>query len=341
MHIEIFKKKFFDTDGVNLYNSQSDHSKKDISNNDGIFNQNDSKSKIKELTLRLFSLLNHNNYQNHTIKSHLTNQNLIHKYQNAKLIQYLESVHFSNQNDYDIDNLNDKQSKISTAIYVNEYLSSTQSSNLYYTSTFNDINYNKNNELYSIFVSMFTAALFVFFIMWRWLKMKSDLRKALREQYEIQRQQRLNSDSFHNTPPTTPASTLTNVSPSSLHQNHFFASSNYRENLNILLNQLNNGETRSNRQNQQIIDAAKYCLQQLRYQSRNTNRNLYSLNQTSSFDINGQTASFQIQPIIENFNSTSSIMNIFNRSSNESPPSYDSIMKKSSSLPSYYHLTLK
>lgn len=49
--------------------------------------------------------------------------------------------------------------------------------------------YKNNNELYSIFISMFTAAVFLIFIMWRWIRIKSDLRQALREQSEIERQQ--------------------------------------------------------------------------------------------------------------------------------------------------------
>ena len=53
----------------------------------------------------------------------------------------------------------------------------------------------RNNEIYSIFVSMFTAAIFLLFIMWRYYKMKSDLRKALREQLSSVQQQHSSSSS--------------------------------------------------------------------------------------------------------------------------------------------------
>jgi hypothetical protein len=52
-------------------------------------------------------------------------------------------------------------------------------------------NHFRNNEFYSIFVSILTAAIFLIFIMWRWYRMKCDLRKALLEQIEIQNQERL------------------------------------------------------------------------------------------------------------------------------------------------------
>ncbi len=82
-------------------------------------------------------------------------------------------------------------SKTSTASSLTQKIST---SNFYHTATtssfyqsFHDLNsysYRKN-EFYSIFISILTAAVFLIFIMWRWFKMKSDLRKALREQNEI------------------------------------------------------------------------------------------------------------------------------------------------------------
>lgn len=67
-----------------------------------------------------------------------------------------------------------------------------------YSSSLNhadQLGYKSNNELYSIFISMFTAAIFLIFIMWRWIKIKSDLRQALREQSEIEREMRANGGS--------------------------------------------------------------------------------------------------------------------------------------------------
>ena len=46
----------------------------------------------------------------------------------------------------------------------------------------NELSGYRKNEFYSIFVSILTAAIFLLFIMWRWFRMKSDLRHALNEQ---------------------------------------------------------------------------------------------------------------------------------------------------------------
>lgn len=56
--------------------------------------------------------------------------------------------------------------------------------------SFNDMNAYKKNEFYSIFVSVLTAAAFLFFIMWRWFKMRSDLKRSLEEQEQIQQHER-------------------------------------------------------------------------------------------------------------------------------------------------------
>ncbi len=63
---------------------------------------------------------------------------------------------------------------------------SSSTSNIYYPS-YNEYN---RNELYSICVSILTAAAFAVFIMWRWLRMKSDLKRALREQQQLQQHER-------------------------------------------------------------------------------------------------------------------------------------------------------
>ena len=63
---------------------------------------------------------------------------------------------------------------------------SSSTSNIYYPSY---SEYNRN-EFYSICVSILTAAAFAVFIMWRWLRMKSDLKRALREQEQIQQHER-------------------------------------------------------------------------------------------------------------------------------------------------------
>lgn len=308
----------------------------------------------------------------------------------------------------------------------------TASSTIYsYSSSLNELNY-KNNELYSIFVSMFTAAIFLFFIMWRWFRMKSDLRKALREQLEIQQQEQLNNSSSsssatnttRHTPSTPISSSSTTLSPTRLstaqsssyyhqhHHHHPLLIHGNREQLQAtaasLLSQLSNGEHRSPRQHQQIIDTAKYCLQQLRIQSRINNRqynnsngasllngeneflnNYYSYNSrycragpmpqlsttvelscsrypsrvsASSLsqtpfnnhdylssplpESSSSASSFDTDNSYQNINS--SVYNFFNNGSgisyqqrttiNELPPPYESLISKSSSLPSYCNL---
>ena len=57
----------------------------------------------------------------------------------------------------------------------------------------NEFNGYKKNEFYSIFVSILTAAIFLLFIMWRWFRMKSDLRNALNEQQHHSQQPESNS----------------------------------------------------------------------------------------------------------------------------------------------------
>lgn len=234
-------------------------------------------------------------------------------------------------------------------------MSTATTTTTFYSSSLNDLNY-KNNELYSIFVSMFTAAIFIFFIMWRWIRMKSDLRKALREQFEIQQQeQQMNNSSSSSRPPrpsiTTPSSVSSlspiRLSPPIYQQNHFVYT-NHRETLTALINQLNDGEPRSNRQNQQIIDTAKYCLQQLRNHSRQQqmsrmDRESFSTTMTTltNHDRTPPPTTTTATTINESISNSSSMFLNNLETIQEQPPSYESVMTKSSSLPSYCHLEQK
>lgn len=67
---------------------------------------------------------------------------------------------------------------------------------LFYYPSFNSFNSYKKNEFYSVFISILTAAAFAVFIMWRWLRMKADLKRAFEEQQQIQQNERsgLNMD---------------------------------------------------------------------------------------------------------------------------------------------------
>lgn len=271
----------------------------------------ESESQINFLTFRIISLLKRQKQSNlsskiyHELKNFYQNHNLVETYQNSNKVT----------------KLNTRFTKI---LKPNElYISSNNVPTYNQVSILNEID-NKSNEFYNIFVSLLTAGLFVVFIMWRWIKMKSDLRKALREQNLINQQQRIENSNSRQSPPLTPVSTLTNVSPASLRHNHFFPS----------LNQYN---LRPNRQNQKVLETAKNCLHQLRQKSASNRRNMRSFNTIgNSFD--SRTIPIQIQPSMDNLYSLS-IRNQFGLI--EDPPSYDSLMKKSSSLPSYYQLVYK
>ena len=166
----------------------------------------------------------------------------------------------------------------------------------------------KNNEMYSILVSMFTAALFLIFIMWRWFRMKSDLRKALREQLEIQRSADYSSERRGQ---GGAGAVLSSCSSSASHQNHNRWSSHYhhyrththhfhhhhrllnsakRQKLQAtaasILAQLANGEHSSPEEHQQMINTAKCCLQQLKAHARLVSHNRYRESDTlnSYFD---------------------------------------------------------
>jgi len=218
----------------------------------------------------------------------------------------------------------------------------------------NDYHSQKNNEFYSIFVSVITAAVFLFFIMWRWFKMNSDFRKALQEQLEVQQHSSLpppaNTRSLGQTvnPSTTNSSTNssryihTNRSsrmallPVNRYTNsHSFIIPNNRDELqataSYLIAQLSNGEYRTARQHQQMIDRARYCLQQLKLharltqyqrqqqqQRRTNNYSTFNSNPTrshihsSSADYSPSTSSSLSPLSLTEHSSTDSICNVAN-----------------------------
>lgn len=135
-------------------------------------------------------------------------------------------------------------------------------------------NHHKANEFYSIFVSVITAAVFLFFIMWRWFKMNSDFRKALREQLEVQQNVRQTPQPHVNEPTCNRSSRMALLPVNRWTNSYSFILPNNREELQAtashLITQLSNGEYRSARQHQQMIDRARYCLQQLKLHARLT-----------------------------------------------------------------------
>ena len=145
--------------------------------------------------------------------------------------------------------------------------------------------------MYSIFISMFTAALFLLFIMWRWTRIKRDLRQALREQAEINHFTRQESSNANRQNASNAATACSNTQTSRMHaqltqpynlppaplatgQNSSVIST-HTENLRKLIAQLSNGEPRTAEQHQQIIRAAKYCLQQLKQETGLIGSNKY------------------------------------------------------------------
>jgi hypothetical protein len=230
--------------------------------------------------------------------------------------------------------INSQNDKMSTTIGL-----STISSTVRYSSSINEIYY-KNNEIYSIFVSMFTAALFLVFIMWRWMRIKSDLRKALREQLQEQR----TSETF----PTSSSRIVTHLSTCC----HTHLNEN-REHLEALINQLTIGSNRDSRHNQQILNAAKHCLNQLRQRSdqerdhlnnyfsfsNRYDRMLFQNGYDSCSNNSTQTTSpSSTTPCAFEVSFDSLVENVQNYRKNELPPSYESLITKSSSLPSYCHV---
>lgn len=280
----------------------------------------ESESQINFLTFRLISLLKRQKQSNFSSKIYHELKNF---YQHHKLIE-------AYQNSNKMTKLN---TRLTTILKPNEFYYSSNNVPTYSpVSMVNEVD-NKSNELYSILVSMLTAGLFVVFIMWRWVKMKSDLQRALQEQNLINQQQRMENSISRQSPPLTPVSSLTNVSPASLQNNHFFSTVNYPETLHSAIYQYN----RRNRQNQKVLETAKNCLHQLKKKSVSNSRSMRS-NYTIRSSINNRTIPIQIQPSIDNLYS---LANRNQSSLNEAPPSYDSLMKKSSSLPSYYQLVYK
>ena len=335
--------------------------------------------------------------------------------------------------------------------------SSPSSSAAASSSSYQDIYQYKNNEFYSIVVSMLTAAILLLFIMWRWFRMKADLRKALREQMLEQREQQSNSSSssdrstggggggyghtmsthgsggsnsrrYHN----RHSSNSSYNSSSSRHHNqcyHPLIISNNREHLQstaaLLIGHLSTRPYRTQREQQQMIDTVRYCLQQLRLQHQqqlresaetdtnsgnNYNYNTFSSSTwrsllesgvytplSTSEEANSDTTTLDqpsdshlSPPILPTIYSSSSILDTDNGGElspnansillsdtlisssssssssdggggsgsgsassnhayyhktmppiNEPPPAYESLLIKSSSLPSYCHLSME
>lgn len=273
---------------------------------------------------------------------------------------------------FKLENLKLKEQNMPTLPYFYLSTTSTIKSNIYSANNLNEIHY-RNNEMYSIFVSMLTAALFLLFIMWRWIRIKSDLRKALREQSEIDQQLAANnSEQNRSLNSNNPCSSSSSRFHSILANHNYNSYLTNKENLEALINQLSLGPNRDLRHNQQILNAAKYCLNQLRRQARAnreidrirerdylsnyftySNRYDRTLFQNPGYDSRNSTQtnspSSNSPPFtdfvhaISTTSSTSSlseaqssIFNFFN--TNELPPSYESLMTKSSSLPSYYNV---
>jgi hypothetical protein len=162
-----------------------------------------------------------------------------------------------------------------TSSFISNSLSSLPSSH------YDDYNHHKANEFYSIFVSVITAAVFLFFIMYRWFKMNADFRKALNEQIDIQQQQQQQQQPPQ--PPPTPYTNYIHMNRSSRMallpvnrwtHSYSFVIPNNRDELQAtaahLIQQLSNGEYRTARQHQEMIDRARYCLQQLKLHARLT-----------------------------------------------------------------------
>lgn len=260
------------------------------------------------------------------------------------------------------------------------------------------------NEFYSICISILTAAAFAVFIMWRWLRMKSDLKRALQEQEQMQQHER---SSLQNTDCNQGefADDISGTSNNGIrwpnNGGRYMLISNNREELQTyaatLINQLSNGEYRTPRQHQQMIDTARYCLQQLKlharltqhYRLQNNNshygRNNFTYNNYSTFNSHRNSrnnrpaqlvtsASQSLGPLPHNLppappvsstslstsenesnfllrsgqspiqSNTSSTTNLVAPKLGqfgmyEAPPAYESLLIKSSSLPSYCHLT--
>ena len=152
---------------------------------------------LHEFAAKFLSLLSHNSFAQNT--SLPSNEKIVYSRANTSTNAHYthkmkSSSRFKNYNSNK--NINDTQSKLrfwSISSPAMLLLSSATSKPPLVTSTSSSLAINnhhlsyKNNELYSFFVSMFTASIFLLFIMWRWFRMKSDLRKALREQLEINR----------------------------------------------------------------------------------------------------------------------------------------------------------
>lgn len=346
--------------------------------------------KTQHYKLNQVDLVDKISYSNTEINTNF-NDNTNSRYEKISRLRYTNKNKQNNNNkldylsDMSLLSSSSKSSLLSLSSPSFLYLTSTASTSLqHHSSQLNHLAY-KNNELYSIFVSMFTAAIFLLFIMWRWIRMKSDLRKALREQIEIQQQEQLNSSS-RQTSTTSSSASSSNLNRWSPSYHHPLLNSSNREQLQAtaasLIAQLANGEARTPAQHQQMIDTAKYCLQQLRLQTRLARNNIYNNHANREHDYLSNYFTFNSRydrdqpanttlelscsrnattafsptdnslPIPESLSSLSNADNSYNNQSvynflnatsmgyqrtsiNEQPPPYESIMTKSSSLPSY------
>lgn len=200
--------------------------------------------------------------------------------------------------------------------------------------------------------------------MWRWVRIKSDLRKALREQNLADQ----TGNSRNTTGNQESLTSTTSSSSSSNHPHHttcillpppprLNSSSNYNayliaqhtDNLRSLIAQLTNGEPRTAEEHQQILQAAKHTIQQLKQQ-------------TGIVDGGGGGSAVNSQPLCGYYHGNNSRRNRLFADRNNNmpttsvnadeqtyrlidieppippPPTYDSLMSKSSSLPSYHNL---
>jgi len=264
-------------------------------NNNNIYDDDISytKSNFKNIWFSIIENRNNNNNDDNKLSNNNNNKHdylkpIISFYQNHKNFEYNEPNKISKLiQKYPIRTTFSSSSPLSsnpdsmdsfestTSSFISNSLSSLPSSH------YDDYNHHKANEFYSIFVSVITAAVFLFFIMYRWFKMNADFRKALNEQIDIQQQQQQQQQPSQ--PPPTPYTNYIHMNRSSRMallpvnrwtHSYSFVIPNNRDELQAtaahLIQQLSNGEYRTARQHQEMIDRARYCLQQLKLHARLT-----------------------------------------------------------------------